>query len=192
MHIRQRMNDFVIDLLKTNIPATYFYHNYEHTLYVQEKAREIGMHENCTDAELALLNTAALWHDIGYINTYQDHEQEGCKIAQQYLPEFGYTFDEIDKISGMIMATKIPQSPKNKLEEIIADADLVYLGSDRATDQAQQLYRELNALNPLITMEVWNKIEIDFIMAHHYYTRYCKKNKEQNKQAYLKSLLNKA
>jgi uncharacterized protein len=174
--------------LKTNIPATYFYHNYEHTLYVQEKAREIGMQENCTDAELALLSTAALWHDTGYIYTYLGHEEAGCKIARQYLPQFGYTFDDIEKICGMIMATMIPQSPKTKLEEIIADADLSYLGSDRATELALQLYKELNALNPLITKDEWNKIEIDFISAHHYFTGYCKKNKEQAKQDYLNQI----
>jgi uncharacterized protein len=189
MHINQPMNDFVINLLKTKIPSTYYYHNYEHTLYVLQKAAEIGTHENCSEKELELLSVAALWHDTGYINTYKGHEEEGCKLAREYLPGYGYTTDDIDKICGMIMATKIPQSPKNKLEEIIADADLSYLGTGHAKMLAQKMFKELNALNPLVTKEAWHKTEIDFLTTHHYFTGYCKENKENIKQAYLKSLI---
>ena len=36
----------------------------------------------------------------------------------RYLPEYGYSTGQIDRICGMIMATQIPQTPHNKLEEI--------------------------------------------------------------------------
>ena len=190
MHINKQLNDFVINLLKTKIPVNYFYHNYKHTLYVIDKVIEIGDQENCTAKELELLSAAALWHDTGYINTYKGHEEESCVLARQYLPGYGYTTNDINTICAMIMATKIPQSPQNKLEEIIADADLEYLGTSNATILAKHLFKELNALNPLLTEEIWNKIEIDFLSAHHYFTGYCKENKEHIKQFYLQSLIN--
>lgn len=190
MHINQPMNDFVIRLLRSGIPVNYYYHNYEHTLYVMDKVMEIGQHENCTEKELELLQTAALWHDTGYVNIYSGHEEESCRLARQNLPGYGYSPEEIDRICGMIMATKIPQSPKNKLEEILADADLEYLGTDKAAVLADQLFNELKALNPLLTEEAWNQTEIDFLKAHLYFTGYCKENKEKVKQAYLKSLVN--
>lgn len=191
MHINQPMIDFVINLLKARIPATYYYHNYEHTLYVMDNVLEIGKHENCTEKELELLHTAALWHDTGYINIYTGHEAESCILARQYLPGYGYSPVDIDRICGMIMATKIPQSPKNKLEAIIADADLEYLGTAKAAVLANHLFNELKALNPLLTEEDWNKTEIDFLETHPYFTRFCKENKEHIKQDYLKSLTNK-
>jgi predicted metal-dependent HD superfamily phosphohydrolase len=190
MHIDKKMNDFVINLLKTKIPANYYYHNYEHTLYVIDKVMEIGKQENCSEKELELLTVAALWHDTGYIKTYAGHEQESCKLARQYLPGYGYTNDDINTICAMIMATKIPQSPQNKPEEIIADADMEYLGTNHTAALANHLFKELNALNPFLTEEEWNKTEIDFLTAHHYFTGYCKVNKEPTKQAYLKSLIN--
>ena len=97
MHINKQMNDFVINLLKTKIPSNYFYHNHKHTLYVIDKVIEIGDQENCSAKELELLSAAALWHDTGYINTYTGHEDESCKLARQYLPEYGYTTGDIDK-----------------------------------------------------------------------------------------------
>ncbi len=189
MHIDQQMNDFVINLLKTQIPANYYYHNYEHTLYVIDKTVEIGKQEHCTEKELELLAVAALWHDTGYTNSYKDHEEESCTLARQYLPEYGYTTDDVEKICSMIMATKIPQQPKNKLEEIIADADLEYLGTENAAEMAYNLYKELSALNPQLTKEVWDTTEIDFLAAHKYFTSYCNENKQHIKESYLQSLV---
>ena len=189
MHINKQLNDFVINLLKTKIPVNYFYHNYKHTLYVIDKVIEIGDQENCTAKELELLSAAALWHDTGYINTYKGHEEESCVLARQYLPGYAFSPDDINTICGMIMATKIPQSPQNKLEEIIADADLEYLGTSNAAIFANHLFKELNALNPLLTEEAWNNTEINFLTAHRYFTGYCKANKEHIKQSYLKSLI---
>jgi len=191
MHINQHMNDFVINMLKSEIPSTYYYHNYEHSLYVIQKAAEIGYYENCSDKELELLHVAALWHDTGYVNIYKGHEEASCRLARQYLPGYGYNHDDIERICGMIMATKIPQSPKNKLEEILADADLEYLGTANAAVLANGLFNELKALNPLLTEEEWNKTEIKFLSSHSFFTGYCKETKEQAKQVYLNSLTNK-
>lgn len=190
MHINQQMNDFVISLLKSKIPATYYYHNYEHTLYVMDKVIEIGKHESCSEKEMELLSVASLWHDTGYINIYNGHEEEGCKIARHYLPEYGYSTDDINIICGMIMATKIPQSPHTKPEEIIADADLEYLGTALAGATANNLYKELQHRHPSFTKEQWKNKQIIFLQTHHFFTPYCKENKNPIKQAYLKSLIN--
>jgi len=183
------MTNFVVDLLQDNIPLCYYYHNYDHTLYVQEKAIEIGRHENCTDKEIELLSAAALWHDTGYINTYKNHEEESCVLAKKYLTEYGFTPGEIDTICGMIMATKVPQLPKNKLEEIIADADLEYLGTPSAAIKSEDLFLELQSLNPSFTKKAWDQIQISFLRSHHYFTAYCKTKRELAKDNYLKELI---
>jgi uncharacterized protein len=183
------MKEVVTALLKDNIPLCYYYHNYEHTLYVHEKVIQIGRHEGCNEKEIELLSAAALWHDTGYINTYANHEAAGCVLAKKYLPEYGFAENDITIITGMIMATKVPQMPKNKLEEIIADADLEYLGTINAAEKSELLFKELHALIPSITVAAWNKMQVSFIQNHHYFTRYCKEYKEPLKQEYLKELL---
>ncbi|MFM9910612.1 MAG: HD domain-containing protein [Chitinophagaceae bacterium] len=182
------LKTFVIDLIKNNIPSTYYYHQEDHTLYVLEKAIEIGNHEKCTAKEIDLLQAAALLHDTGFISTYHEHEEESCRLATIYLPDYGYSATSIKKICGMIMATKLPQSPKNKLEEILVDADLEYLGTDLAVEQAEKLYREMHSLQPTLTIAQWNLIQISFLEQHHYFTPYCKKYKEAQKKSYLLQL----
>jgi len=183
------METFVLDLLKNNIPAFYYYHNFEHTLYVFERAIEIGKAEKCTRHEIDLVGTAALWHDTGFVRTYNNHEEEGCVMAREHLPQFGYSDQDIDRVCSMIMATRIPQSPKNKLEEIVADADLEYLGTPEAAARAEHLFMEWRHMDPSLTREKWNKIQISFLRSHHYFTRFCKEQREAGKSAYLQQLL---
>jgi uncharacterized protein len=183
------MQEFVINLLKSNLPEIYYYHNPEHTLYVQAKALEIGRHEGCTAEELKLLGTASLWHDTGYIKMYGQHEEQSCLLARQYLPEYGYSATDIDLICGMIMATKIPQLPKTKLEEIIADADLEYLGTSSFEIKSESLFHELRSMNPSLTEAKWDQMQISFIQSHHFFTRFCKENREPVKQIYLNKLV---
>ena len=84
--------------------------------------------------------------------------------------------EQIDQICGMIMATKIPQNPKNQLEKILADADLMYLGTDKFLEIGNTLFEELIA-NKKIKSEVqWNEIQVSFLNAHTYHTDYCIKN----------------
>jgi HD superfamily phosphodiesterase len=185
------MNEFVINLLKEKLPVNYLYHNPEHTLYVIEKAMEIGREEKCTDEELEFIHVAALWHDTGYTKTYKNHEEESCRIARQYLPGYGYNDDYIERICAMIMVTKIPQMPKNKLEEILADADLEYLGTTTFESKSDDLFKELQSVRPTYTEAEWNQAQIFFIGNHHYFTQYCQVNKEPIKKMHLIKLIGK-
>ncbi|MBS1654153.1 MAG: HD domain-containing protein [Bacteroidetes bacterium] len=189
MHINLAMKNFVNSLLETKLPKEYYYHNWEHTASVMDKVITIGKQEDCTEEELFLLETAALWHDTGFINVYVNHEEESCVLARHHLPGYGYKNDDIDTICGMIMATKIPQSPYNKLEEIIADADLEYLGTDYAASRANDLFKEMKFLNPALTETEWNRIQVSFIQQHTYFTDFCKKNNKPKELNYLEKLM---
>ena len=184
------MQSFVVHLLKERLAPFYYYHNHEHTLYVEEKAVEIGRHEGCDEAEMRLLRAAALWHDTGFINTDTQHEEASCILARHYLPQFDFSATDINSVCGMIMATQLPQSPKNKLEAIIADADLAYLGTEIAAAQAEQLFRELQHRHPMLTASKWNKTQLVFLQMHRYFTLFCKNWVEPGKQAYLQQLRN--
>ena len=189
MQSKISMKLFVIDLLNSELPANYYYHNVEHTLYVLQTVSEIGINENCKEKELELLSAAALWHDTGYIHTYAGHEEESCLLAKKYLPEYGFTNNEIDEIMGMIMATKILQTPTTKLEEIMADADLEYLGTKTVQEKAHLLFKELQTITPSLNEETWNNMQISFLEKHHYFTNYCKINKDPLRYVYLKKLI---
>jgi predicted metal-dependent HD superfamily phosphohydrolase len=163
------------------LPDHLTYHNLDHTAYVLEKAIFLAKESHVSAEDLHLLKLAALFHDTGFIDNPKDHEEKGCKIAEGYLAK-GYSKAELDKIYGMIMATKIPQSPTTLLENILADADLEYLGTDLFEQIGESLFTELKHFNPNFTEQAWDELQLVFMQKHHYHTEYCQKHREPKKQ----------
>lgn len=164
------------------------YHGYFHTEYVLKVMEDIARDENISEHEHLLLKTAIWLHDSGFLTTYQNHEEQGCVNAKEWLPKYGYNDKEIERICGMIMATKIPQTPHNLLEEIIADADLEYLGTDQYDDVSERLFKELLSKGILESEEQWGKVQVNFLSGHQYHTQFCIKNREEEKQEHLRRL----
>lgn len=186
----ERAAEFILDKLSRELPKHLSYHSVEHVQDVYDAAEYLGGQENVSGDEMELLLTAALYHDSGFLKGPKGHEEESCRIARQYLPDFAYTPDEIDQICGMIMATKIPQSPKNHLEEILADADLDYLGRDDFFSTGNKLFTELSTSGFLNTEDEWNRLQTRFLESHHYFTNTAiqlRKHKKEEHLALVKS-----
>lgn len=178
----------IIERLGKNLPEHLYYHSPQHTERVLKAAEFIAKKEKIKGHELLLIKLAALYHDYGFVNTYANHEEEGCRIASEELKVLGIENSDIQKICGMIMATKIPQKTHNILEEIVADADLEYLGTKDFDHISNKLYQELLHRNPDFTLENWNKIQIEFMDKHRYFTDFAKNNLEEKKRKHLNKL----
>ena len=181
----KEIEQHVVSILAKELPTNLFYHGLHHTMDVLRSAELIGKDEKITDHEMLLLKVALLYHDAGFIKVYRNHEEEGCKMAQNDLPSFGYSQKDIDVVCGMIMATKIPQSPKTKLENIIADADLEYLGTDDFERIGRTLFEEIKIYLNVESERQWNIIQMNFLKGHRYHTSFCKKYRENKKQKHL-------
>jgi uncharacterized protein len=181
--------DHVSKVMKEKLPAHLTYHHPEHTFYVLKTAELIAHEEKVSEEDILLLKTAALYHDIGFIKGALEHEGESMRMAAAELPGFGYSPGEIKIILGLIDATTIPQKPKTKLQKILADADLEYLGTDNFKKIGDTLLEELRHYNPELTREKWNFMQIAFLQKHHYHTEYCLKNRKPKKDLNLKHLI---
>lgn len=175
--------------LEKNIPVHLTYHSPFHTKDVIEKVELIGKTENLSEKELELTKVAALFHDMGYLVQKEDHESISCEIAKKELPPWGFSEEEIEEICSAIMATKIPQNPTNHLGEILADADLEYLGTDFFEKGSADLFQELKYGNPSLNEEKWLDLQIEFLKQHKYHTLYCKSNREPKKHEHLQKLI---
>ena len=186
----EKAEEYILGELWLRLPETLFYHGLHHVKDVMNAALYLAGQEGITDEEsIQLLRTAALYHDSGFMNTYQNHEEEGCRIVRRMLPDFGYTEVQIELICGMIMATKIPQQPQNLLEKIICDADLDYLGRDDFESIAATLFEELKFRNLISDQKSWNRIQIKFLTAHHYWTGSAIKLRASTKAKHLDQLV---
>ena len=177
----KEVKEVILSELQNKLPKHLSYHSVSHIEDVIQASREIGKAEGLSEEDLVLLETAALFHDTGFLYGSKDHEEKSCEIAQKHLPNHGYSQEKIDLIKGMIMATKIPQSPKNHFEEILADADLDYLGRDDFFTIGDKLYEELAMFGIISNERDWNQLQERFLENHHYFTKTAIENRAVKK-----------
>jgi len=189
------VNDIILEKLKKDLPGHLSYHDLSHTQDVYSACERIAATEGVKGDDLILLLTAALFHDSGFLIKPEDHELISCNIARDILPKFGYSSEKIERICGMIMATKIPQNPLNHMEELICDADLDYLGRDDFFTISDKLFKEFLFLGRIKNEDDWNKLQVGFFESHHYFTETSKRERDKKKQenlAVIKSKIDKA
>ena len=179
---------FIAGLLQSGLPDTLFYHNYDHTIDVLNAVTEIAHDERVNDEDLMLLKTAALFHDSGFVTVYQDHEEEGCRIAREQLPLYDYSSEQIEKICSLIMATKTPQNPQTHLERIMCDADLYYLGTDAFKANGEKLFKEWKERGKIHSEKEWDQLQIKFLESHRYLTQSAIAKREKKKAEHLQKL----
>lgn len=181
---------FVTSKLENELGQNFTYHDLHHTQNVIKNVLHIAENEKIDKYETTLLKTAALLHDVGFLENHLNHEALGCMFTKKHLEAFEYSSDEIDQICEMIMATKVPQKPKNNLSEILCDADLFYLGSDKYEFYADKLFIELKEIGIIKTQEDWHKRQLEFLNNHSFFTKTAKKEREVKKQENKRNLEN--
>ena len=163
---------YILQRLTSELSPKLFYHSLEHTLDVLESTCRLNEIENVDENSKIILETAAMFHDAGMLIQYSDHEAQSVTMIQKILPGVEYTKAEIDQISGLIMATMMPQRATNLHEQIICDADLDYLGRNNFFINSFKLRLEwqVNGIRNS-TLREWIDIQIKFLSEHHYFTR---------------------
>ncbi len=176
---------YILSRLRHGLPKARTYHNFSHTLDVYRSAVALGMQNGIGEVDMDLLRTAALYHDSGFLVQDHDHEEAGCLLAREALPRYGYTPELVDRVCALIMATKIPQQPKDLLAEILCDADLDYLGRSDFFRIGTTLFWEFRHYGIVKDERDWNELQVRFLSAHVYFTHTSKTEREPVKQRHL-------
>jgi len=179
----------VYERLENNLPGSLSYHDAEHTKSVIEKSVYLAEKEGLNPSEIELIKVAALYHDAGFMLGRDEHEDKSCKLATKELPAYNFSKEQIKTICGMINATRIPQKTHNIYEDIVADADLFYLGTETYDYYSNKLYLEIKHSRPDISEKDWLKIQLDFLQSHKFHTKYGIEILAPVKKKHLKKLI---
>ncbi|MGB5244321.1 MAG: HD domain-containing protein [Lutimonas sp.] len=173
----------IITILKTQLAPHFYYHGIHHTLDVLEVCNSYIRREKIQPNDSKLLRLAVLLHDIGFVQSDENHEETGAEMADELMSEYGFSKKDIQKVQNMILATKIPQNPQDHLERIICDVDLDYLGRSDYHQIAGLLFEELKVRGRIKEKKIWIEIQIEFLKMHSYHTEYAQRYREPNKKA---------
>ncbi len=195
MDILKISEDYAKNLLKDKLSSAYTYHNLDHTIQVVDKIKILAKEENISPKDTENLLLAGWFHDLGYVDNADNHEEESRKIASDFLKQHQFSEERIAKIGELILATDKFYKPKNHLEEVIKDADLYHLASDDYFRICENLRQEIKEVHhQKLSKQQWSELNIVFFSKHQFYTKYAKENwqpiKEKNVDKILSNIQN--
>ncbi|HAA00110.1 MAG TPA: hypothetical protein DCD96_00555, partial [Flavobacteriales bacterium] len=116
---------------------------------------------------------------------------DGRDRAQEILPKYGYTEEQVEEVAKLIRATIIPHNPQSHLEEIICDADLDYLGRDDFHEIADTLRRELREQGVINSDRGWDEMQVKFLNMHKYFTKSAIRLRQEKKEKHIQDIIQK-
>lgn len=189
--VLEKVDHFVLELFKRNLPNTFIYHNYNHTARVVKSTKELIENSEISVKEGRTLLLAAWLHDTGYSVSLKNHEEESVKISQKFLEDNQVDQETIKQVSDCIMATKMGNEPQNEFEKIIKDADSSHFAMDYFEETSEFLRQELKLHKVhFYSAEEWINQNIKmFTKKHQFYTDYAVENWKPKKNENLLVLL---
>jgi predicted metal-dependent HD superfamily phosphohydrolase len=187
--LQLRAEEFVRSYFSSANDERLAYHNVQHTERVVRAAMQIADHYQLDDRDYFIVTVAAWFHDVGYFTDPAHHEAEGAIKAVDFLKQNEVSPEVIEAVEQCILSTKMPQSPKNLLEQIVCDADLFHLGTDDFTATNKIMRKEVELIKAIkISKDQWRNNAIHLLETHQYHTDYARLLLNDKKEKNLEKL----
>lgn len=182
LELIKKASTHVETLFRERKPDWVKFHTFGHAKAVVKRCNEIGAASNQSAEDLEVVTIAAWFHDVGYVEGIQGHEERSLAMATTFLRENGYPEEKIAQVAACIAATKMPQNPKNLLEQILCDADLAHLASEDFPQFSERVRLEIeHQKGHKLTDREWLALNIDFVAGHRYFTDYARTRYESQR-----------
>lgn len=174
-NIYKKAETFVKDLFDQYAAKHLLFHNLEHTQNVVDRSKEISATFDLPQNDQFIVYIAAWFHDTGHLLVDPSkHEIKSVELMKTFLIKYTVDEETVKQISDCILATRMPRNPQNLLQKILCDADTYHLGTKDFKATNKQLRKEYEFRNIPEPAGGWKKGSLDFMLAHEYYTDYCK------------------
>lgn len=167
----KQAGEYVFKLFKSQLSRKLVYHNYRHTIETVNEARDLGEMQQLPPDELEDLLLAAWFHDTGYVNTYDGHEEESVRFAREWLEQHNHPQERIERIAECIHATRHTVEPTTMLQELLVDADMSNIGKESFFSTAELLRVEWEIYkDKSFSDREWAQFQMDFLLSTTFYT----------------------
>lgn len=187
--ILEKTQNYVTTHFESSHNAKLIYHNLDHTLNVVKACRKIADKCGICGDELEMLLVAAWFHDVGYLSELNNHEKIGALEARLFLTGNGVQEAFISQVEKCILATRIPQNPRDKLSAILCDADLFHVSQPDFLANLHFFWDEMKAINGEKQTEIhYLENTLRFFEAHEFKTKYGKSTLDLGKKKNLEQI----
>ncbi|MFD1063131.1 HD domain-containing protein [Winogradskyella litorisediminis] len=187
----EKVEKYCVEILSGTKIKELPFHNLEHTKEVVQNVKYLCAAMDIDSVETDLLIIAAWFHDTGFLKAYNGHEAQSKLIATAFLKEQNANESFIDEVCNCIDATKMPQSPTDRLSQILCDADIFHISTPHFFYRKLLLRREWEVFcNNQVSDLEWHQLNLEFLKKHHFRSDYGKQTLEIGKQENLHKVEN--
>lgn len=166
------------------------YHTIQHTETVADWALQMADHYKLDVKSLFIVQAAAWLCDIGVIDDPEQPQKKSARLAGKLLVKLPLDNNLIKEIKSCIVATEVPQQPRNLAEQILCDATMFHLGSEDFPSRSKLMRREHILLGGnKISKDTWKKRDIELLQNHRFKTEYARELFDTQKKINLDQLL---
>jgi len=183
MNIIKEVEKYTLRYYEENFSSLYTYHSIEHTQLVVDAASKISDFEGLDKRNTDIVIVAAWFHDIGHVVSYDNHEEESCKIARQFLLSNKVDEEFILAVEACIRSTKQGAQKKSLNDKILHDADHCHTALHNFMEISNLYRKELeNFSDKKITQsEYWKETWV-YLKETKFLTNYAIKNMQALKE----------
>ncbi len=182
------LEDYTYDRLEVELPANVYFHNLNYAKQIYSHAGLLCKAEDLDLEEALMIRTATLLLPLGYITSYENPEKQAAAIATEILPEYFYSEKQTNLITNLILSTKLPASPRNLLEKIMADTRMEYLGRIDFIKLYKLLFLEHNEFHPPVEIREWKEEQINILASHEFFTEGARRLREVSAAEQIKKI----
>jgi adenylate cyclase len=172
------LEDKVMDFLSENLPDSLHFHRIEYAKKVFAQSFLLCRSEEIEQEDRLLVRTAALMLFTGLTQEYHNFENRSSVLCREILPDFSYSESQIDQICNLIMATKLPFEANNRLEKILIDTRMDFIGRPDYSSQIKLLYRELKESGSKMNGQQFKKQQLELLYNFNFYTMAARRLRE--------------
>ena len=181
--IVEEAKEYVTSVLTHELSDNCVFHTIQHTLDVLKNAEIIARYCKLNGTGLNIVKLSALFHDVGYVDAYEDHEIYSAERAKNFLKSKNMDEEPIHQVEAAILSTKTPQNPQDKISRILCDADLMNLTFDDYFEQVDLMRREWEKVGKAkFNSHQFHIKSLEFFQEHQYHSEYGRKILQPKKE----------
>ena len=147
------------------------FHDWAHTNRVRKAARQLSKEFELSKSDRLDIELAAIFHDTGFIESYEDHETASQRIAEEYLRARNFPEARINRVLELIDSTRASHEPQTLAERILRDADISHIGEKGYRARAERLRQERNRfLGKDMDVAEWHRLNARFLETREFHT----------------------
>lgn len=182
---------FVYNTYKENLPESILFHTHQHAVDVSSAADKIARKSIPDERTRTLVVLAAWFHDIGYVESYEEHVEASVRIASSFLESHGISDDEIQDVAALIRFVHSGAEPRTSEEAVLHDANRSFAGGKQFFDRSGRLRLEWErALHCTFSDREWAERQLAFLTSTRFFTPHGKKKYEPRRHKNLRAVHN--